>query len=74
MTVKDICDTRFEEDLRCVVKKSTGNKRRGIFGWSEDYNELYDGQCMNMPKELYDLKVDHLKIIDYKFVIAFCKK
>lgn len=71
MIIKDIYNTRFSDTNKVLIKKS-------ISEYSKRYENIYEGEYVNIPIELFNLEVDVLKPISgsklngYNMIV-FCK-
>lgn len=71
MIIKDIYETRFSDMNKVLIKKS-------INEYSKIYENVYEGEYVNIPIELFNMKVDVLKPLsgskfnDYNMIV-FCK-
>lgn len=71
MTVRDIYDTRFSDTNKVLIKKSISEN-------SNIYENIYEGEYINIPVELFNFKVNVLKPLsssklDGYNMIVFCK-
>lgn len=71
MIIRDIYNTRFSDTNKVLIKKS-------ISEYSKNYENIYEGEYVNIPIELFNLEVDVLKPISgsklngYNMIV-FCK-
>lgn len=73
MIVKDIHETRFSDNTRVRLKRETENVWKGVFGYNLEYDDVYDGPIINIPKEFFELQVKVLKPISDGKMVLFCK-
>lgn len=70
MNVRDIYNTRFSDTNKVLIKKS-------ISEYSKNYENIYEGEYINIPIELFNLEVDVLKPLSGSIngynMIVFCK-
>lgn len=71
MTVKDIYDTRFDDNNHLKIRK-----RIGIL---KQYTTLYEGTYKDIPMELFKLEVESLKPVSPSNdtpinMVVFCKE
>ena len=63
MKIKDIYDTRFNDDLKIIVMKKAGNL----------YRNIYDGMVIDTPISILEINVDILKPISLREFYVFVK-
>lgn len=71
MIVRDIYDTRFSDTNKVLIKKP-------ISEYSRNYENIYEGEYVNIPVELFNFEVDVLKPLSSSTfngynMIVFCK-